>query len=247
MLKLIKLVAWVKGHGVAILAVISILGLGIGGIQSCRADRAELEAARLDGKLQEQVKDQNLLYGEVEKKDKARAEAETAEKKKRADLEARIQKFQKDTVAGKRALRKEKAKTTLLPPSELVVEIAQRIGDELTLTGDRLYLFTRTGTERTLDRFKDGEFYLSEYNKFQGVIADHEAEVKSFNTSIGEYKESVADNLEGWNDCRETLATAQDDIKKWKKVGKANAWKGRKQGAFWTAVIFGGGKLLGWW
>lgn len=224
MFKLMKLFSWIKGHGTAILAVISILGISIGGIQSCRANQAELKAARLDGKLQEQVADQNLFYEEVAKKDGERAVAEAAEKQVRKDLEARIQKFQKDTVAGKRALRKEKEKTAMLPPTELVTQINERIGDESSLTGAGLFLFTRLGANNTLDRFVDGEFYLSEYNKFQGVLTDHEAEVASFNTSIEECKEGKADNLEGWDDCRGTLATAQKDIKTLKKVGKASVF-----------------------
>jgi len=241
----LKLFSWIKSHWVLLLIIATVLIGGVCTVQSCRVGKWQLEAARLDGQLQEQVKDQNLLYEEDEKKDKAREVAEAAEKQVRKDLEARIQKFQKDTVVGKRALRKEKEKTATLPPTELVAQINQRIGDESSLTGAGLFLFTRLGTNNTLDRFKDGEFYLSEYNKFEGVLADHEAEVESFNTSIGELKESVADKLGGWNDCRETLATAQKDIKALKKVGKASVWKGRKQGAFWTAVIFGGLKLFG--
>ena len=247
MFKLIKLVAWIKSHWALLLIIATVLIGGMYGVQSCRVGKLQLEAARLDGKLQEQVKDQNLLYGETEKKDKARALAEAAEKQVRKDLEARIQKFQKDTVVGKRALRKEKEKTAVLPPTELVTQINERIGDESSFTGAGLFLFTRLGANNTLDRFKDGEFYLSEYNKFQGVITDHEAEVASFNTSIGECEKAVVDNLSGWMDCRVTLDTAQEDIKKWKKVGKGNVWNGRKQGALWTAIILGGFKLVGVW
>lgn len=242
-----KLFTWVKSHWALLLIIATVLIGGVCTVQSCRVGKWQLEAARLDGKLQEQVKDQNLLYGEAEKMRATRRIAEAAEKKKRADLEARIQKFQKDTVAGKQALKKEKEKTAAMPPTELVQAINQRIGDESSLTGAGLFLFTRVGTNRTLDRFKDGEFYLSEYNKVQGVLTDHEAGVESFNTSIEACEEAVIENLMGWEDCRETLATAQDDIKKWKKVGKASVWRGRKQGAFWTAIIAGGLKLFGVW
>jgi len=245
--KLIKVFTLFKNHGGKILAVVTIVIAIFGGMQSCRANKAEAEAARLDGKLQEQVKDQNLLYTEAGKKDKARALAEAAEKQVRKDLEARIQKFQKDTVAGKRALRKEKEKTATLPATELVMQINERIGDESSLTGAGLFLFTRIGANNTLDRFKSGEFYLSQYNKFQGVFDDHDAEVKSFNTSIGKLTKSAADNLKGWDDCRVTLDTAQDSIVAEKKKGKASVWRGRKQGAFWTAFIAGGLKLFGVW
>ena len=115
------------------------------------------------------------------------------------------------------------------------------------MTGAGLFLFTRLGTNRTLDRFKDGEFYLSEYNKFQGVLADHETEVESFNTSIGECEDTAATNLKGWDDCRETLATALTDIEAQKKVARASVWRGRKQGAFWTIIIGGGLKIMGLW
>lgn len=247
MLKLIKLVTFFKSHGTAIIVVASVACVAIGGIQSCRANRWEAEAHRLDGKLAEQQADQDKLYGQAAKERAKRNVAEAKEKKKRADLEARIQKFQKDTVIGKRVLKKEKEKTAVLPPTELVTQINERIGDESSLTGADLFLFTRLGANNTLDRFKDGEFYLSEYNKFQGVLADHEAEVESFNTSISEHKETIADNLVGWDDCRGTLATAQDSIVAEKKKGKASVWKGRKQGAIAVVIIAGGLKLLGVW
>ena len=242
-----KLLLWLKDHGKLILTIISIVIAVFGGIQKIRADRWEEEALRLDGKLKEQVADQNLLYGEAAKSGAERRVAEAEEKRVRKDLEARIQKFQKDTVAGKRALAQEKKRTAAMPPTELVIAINQRIGDESSLTGAGLFLFTRVGTNRALDRFKDGEFYLSEYKKFQGVLADHKTEVDSFNTSIEECEEAVIDNLMGWEDCRETLATAIDDIEVEKKKGKASAWRGRKQGAFWTIVVAGGLKLFGVW
>lgn len=247
MFKLGKLFAFFKSHSISIIVIASIVIAIVSGISTWRANYWKKESLRLEGKLEEQVVDQNLLYTEAEKKDKARTEAEIAEKKKRNDLEARIQKFQKDTVAGKRALRKEKEKTVVLPPTELVMQINERIGDESSLTGAGLFLFTRLGTNNTLDRFKDGEFYLSEYNKFEGVIADHNTEVESFKTSIKKFKKSVADNLEGWEDCRETLTTAQTSIVAEQKKGKASVWRGRKQGAFWTVVIGGGLKLFGVW
>ncbi len=242
-----KLFKWLKDHMKSILTMISIIVVIIGGIQTIRANRWEREALRLDGKLAEQRADQDKLYGEreIERADRRVKEAE--EKEKRKDLEARIAKFQKDTVAGKRALAQEKKKTAAIPPTELVKAINQRIGDESSLTGAGLFLFTRQGTNRTLDRFKDGEFYLSEYNKFQGVIDDHKAEVDSFNTSITECEEAVIDNLMGWEDCRETLATAIAGRAADKKTAKAAVWRGRKQGAFWTAIIAGGLKLLGVW
>lgn len=244
---LIKLSSWFKGRWKLLLIIAGILAIAYGSIQTHRANRWEREALRLDGKLTEQQADQDKLYKEGAIERAERNVAEAKEKKKRADLEARIQKFQKDTVIGKRALRKEKEKTAVLPPTELVVEINQRIGDESSLTGAGLFLFTRLGANNALDRFKDGEFYLSEFNKFQGVIADHEAEVDSFNTSIGECEKSVFTNLEGWNNCRETLATAQQSIVTEKKKAKASVWRGRKQGAIWTIVIAGGLKLLGVW
>jgi len=247
MFKLIKLVAWVKSHWALLLIIVTVLVGGVCGVQSYRVGKWKLEAARLDGKLQEQVADQDLLYEKTKKKDGERAVAEAAKKQVRKDLEARIQKFQKDTVAGKRALRKEKEKTAVLPPTELVTQINQRIGDESSLTGAGLFLFTRLGANNTLDRFVDGEFYLSEYNKFEGVITDHKAEVKSFKTSVGECEIARVENLMGWMDCRVTLDTAQDSIVAEKKKGKASVWRGRKQGAFWTAIIAGGLKLLGVW
>ncbi len=242
-----KLFVWFKDHGKSILTIISIVIAIFGGIQTIRADKWEKEALRLDGKLQEQKADQDLVYLQIAKMRAKRRVAEAEEKRARKDLEARIQKYQKDTVAGKRALAQEKKKTVALPPTELVQAINQRIGDESSLTGAGLFLFTRLGTNRTLDRFKDGEFYLSEYNKFQGVIADHKTEIDSFNISIGECEEAVIDNLMGWEDCRETLNTAIAGRAADKKTGKASVWRGRKQGAFWTIIIAGGLKLLGVW
>ncbi len=242
-----KLFVWFKDHGKLILTIISIAIAVFGGIQKIRGDRWEKESLRLDGKLKEQKGDQDLLYLQIAKMRAKRRVAEAAEKQVRKDLEARIQKFQKDTVIGKRALAQEKKRTAAMPPTELVIAINQRIGDESSLTGAGLFLFTRVGTNRALDRFKDGEFYLSEYKKFQGVLADHKTEVDSFNTSIEECEEAVIDNLMGWEDCRETLATAIDDIEVEKKVAKASVWRGRKQGALWIAIIAGGLKLFGVW
>ncbi len=242
-----KLFVWFKDHGKLILTIISIVIAIFGGIQKVRANKWEAESLRLDGKLEEQVADQNRYYGEVAKTRAERRVKEAEEKQVRKDLEARIQKFQKDTVAGKRALAQEKKKTLALPPTELVQAINQYIGDESSLTGAGLFLFTRVGTNRTLERFKDGEFYLSEYNKFQGVITDHKTEIDSFNISITECEEAVVDNLFGWEECRETLATAITGRVADKKTAKASVWQGRKQGAFWTVVIAGGLKLFGVW
>ncbi len=242
-----KLFVWFKDHGKLILTIISIVIAVFGGIQKVRADHWEAESLRLDGKLGEQVVDQNLLYAKAEKKEKARAVEKAAEKKKRNDLKARIQKFQKDTVAGKRALAQEKKKTVALPPTELVQAINQYIGDESSLTGAGLFLFTRVGTNRTLERFKDGEFYSTEYYKFEWILADHEAAIEAFNISITECEEAVVDNLFGWEDCRETLATAITGRATDKKMAKASVWQGRKQGAFWTIVVAGGLKLFGVW
>ncbi len=247
MFKLIKLISFFKSHSTSIFVIASIVIAIVGGIQVRRANKWEKEALRLEGKLKEQVADQNLLYGEAEKERATRRIAEAEEKRIRRDLEARIEKFQKDTVAGKQALRKEKEKTTLLPPTELVMQINERIGEESSLTGAGLFLFTRLGTNRTLDKFKDGEFYLSEYYKFQDVLDDHKAEVESFNTSIAECEEAVVDNLVGWEDCRETLATSIANNYAIRKAGKANVWRGRKQGAGVVVIIGGILKLFGVW
>ena len=242
-----KLFLWVKGHSTSIIVIATIFITMVSGIQTWRGNRWEREALRLDGKLAEQQADQDLLYAEAAKERVKRAEAEAEEKAKRTELEASIQKYKNESEIAKQALAQEKKKTATFPPTELVAEINQRIGDESSLTGAGLFLFTRLGTNRTLDRFKDGEFYLSEYNKFQEVLADHEAEVKSFNTSIAECEEEKVDNLKGWDDCRETLATAVAGRAADKKVAKASVWRGRKQGAFWTIVVAGGLKLLGVW
>ncbi len=242
-----KLFVWIKDHATAIgIVAMIILALGAG-IQGHRASKWEKEALRLDGKLQEQKADQDLMYGEAVKARAERGIKEAEEKQVRKDLEARIQKFQKDTVAGKRALAQEKKKTAAIPPTELVQAINQHIGDESSLTGAGLFLFTRVGTNRTLERFKDGEFYSTEYYKFEGILADHETEIDSFNISITECEEAVIDNLFGWEDCRETLATAIKGREADKKVARAGVWRGRKQGALWIAVIAGGLKLFGVW
>ncbi len=242
-----KLFTWVKDHGKSILTIISIVIAVFGGIQKIRADRWEKESLRLDGKLTEQKADQDRYYGEAAKTRADRRIKEAAEKQVRKDLEARIQKFQKDTVAGKRALAQEKKKTVALPPTELVQAINQYIGDESSLTGAGLFLFTRVGTNRTLERFKDEEFYSTEYYKFEWILADHEAAIDSFNISITECEEAVVDNLFGWEECRETLNTAIAGRAADKKTAKASVWQGRKQGAFWTILVAGGLKLFGVW
>jgi len=242
-----KLFVWVKDHGKSILTVISIVVAIVGGIQTIRANRWEREALRLDGKLKEQKGDQDRYYGEVAKSRAERRIKEAEEKKKREALESRIAKVIREGEKAKKALELEKTKTATLPPTELVAEIVERIGFESNLIKSGLYLFTQKGTERTLDRFKDGEFYLSEYNKFQGVLDDHKTEIESFNDSIAECEATAIDNLKGWDDCRETLATALAGREADKKTAKASVWRGRKQGAFWTIVIAGGLKLFGVW
>jgi len=242
-----NLLKWFKEHGKSILTVISIVFAIIGGIQTIRANKWEKESLRLEGKLEEQVENQNELFKEAEKERSARAVTEAAEKKKRKDLEARIQKFQKDSVIAKQALKKEKQKTATMPPTELVAQINERIGNESSLTGAGLFLFTRLGTNRTLDRFKNGEFYLSEYNKFQKVLDDHETEVNSFNESIASCEEEKETNLTGWNNCRKTLATAISSREADKKAAKASIWRGRKQGVLWTIAVGGVLKIFGVW
>lgn len=235
--KLIKVVSLFKNHGGKILTVVSIVIAIFGGMQNCRANKWEAEAARLDGKLEEQQADQDKLYVEATKARVARTVEKVAEAKERAQLEANIKKLRNEGLVAKRALVAEKKKTILLPPTELVKEVAARIGDELTLTGERLYLFTRTGTERTLNRFKDGEFHLTEYAKYQKVLVDHATEIASFNKSIASCEEAVVENLVGWEDCRETLATAQTDIVVLKKTKQGAVWRGRKQGAIVVVII----------
>ena len=56
MFKLIKLVAWFKSHWALLLVIATVLVGGVCTVQSCRVGKWQLEAARLDGKLQEQVK-----------------------------------------------------------------------------------------------------------------------------------------------------------------------------------------------
>jgi hypothetical protein len=245
--KLVKVLGFFKSHATTI-SVLATIILAIGaGIQGHRANKWEAEVARLDGKLEEQQADQDKLYGEAAKARATRNVERAEEAAERARLEASIKKARAEGLVAKRALAAEKKKTATLPPTELVKEVAARIGDELTLTGDRLYLFTRTGTERTLNRFKDGEFHLGEYAKYQKVLKDHAIEIASFNESITSCELAVVENLVGWNDCRETLATAQADIIAIKKTKKGGVWRGRKQGAIVVGIIVGGLKLFGVW
>lgn len=242
-----KALLWIIGHWKLLAGIAAAALIAFGGIQSCRADKAEREQLRLEGKLEEQMADHDALWDKMQAEREGRAEAEAAEKKKRKNLEARIQKFQRDRVIAKRALAAEKKKTAKLPPTELVAQINERIGDESSLTAGGLFLFSRVGANRTLDRFKDGEFHLSEYIKFQKVIEDHEAEVNSFNTSISECEEEKEENLKGWTECKETLQTALNDIAVLKKIKKSKIWKGRLEGGIFVIIIVGGTKLFGIW
>jgi hypothetical protein len=247
MFKLAKLFLWIKGHGTAI-AIVTTIILALGaGIQVHRANRWEKEALRLDGKLTEQRAGQDKLYAEAAKSREARATEKAAEIELRKELEDQIRAAEKEGEKAKIALAAEKLKTATLPATDLVAQINERIGDESSLTAAGLFLFTRVGTNRTLDKFKDGEFYLSEFNRHLRIIKDHETKAKSFDISLGKCEEEVATNLTGWDDCRETLATAQFSIIAEKKKGKASVWRGRKQGALWTIIIGGGLKLVGVW
>lgn len=235
MLKLIKLFSWFKSHWKLSLSIVAVLIVAFGAFQSGRANWWLKEHHKLEGKLEEQLKDQNLLYGEVERERAVRRLEKAEEKKERERLEARIREAKKESDKAKLELEKEKKKTVLLPPNELVLEIAGRIGDQLTLTDDSLYLFTRLGTERTLDRFKDGEFYLSRHNKQLKTIEDHETKATSFAISLAKCEKAEAKNLKGWDDCRETLATAIKDKDVIRKAIKASV--------FWATVkgVAGGG------
>jgi len=237
MLKLIKLFSWIKGHWKLLLGIISIFITVYAGIQTHRANRAEREQLRLEGKLEEQMSNQDKLFDEAAAARTKRAKERAEERLRRKELEARIQKFKKESEEAKRALEREKEKTAKLPPTELVAEIVERIGFESDLTKSGLYLFTRKGAERTLDRFKDGEFYLSEYSKFQEVIAAHDAEVKSFNESIAECEEEKEGNFAGWEDCRKTLATAIKDKEAIKKAARLSKWRARGEGAVGGALF----------
>ena len=245
--KLIKVFGFFKSHGTKIILLATIVLAIIGGIENYRANKWEAEALRLDGKLKEQQADQDKLYGEAAKARAQRNVEKTEEAKVRKQLEASIAKERAEGLVAKRALAAEKKKTATLPPNELVAEINQRIGDQLTLTEASLYLFTRTGTERTLNRFKDGEFYLSEYGKYQKVLVAHDLEIAAFNTSIEQCEEAVIDNLMGWEDCRETLTTAMDDIAALKKTKQGGVWRGRLQGGAIAITFVALLKLLGTW
>lgn len=238
MFKLAKLFLWIKGHGTAIIVVASIITAIVGGIQVHRANKWEREALRLDGKLKEQTADQDKLYKEAAKKRKARMEERAAEREKREKLEARILAAKKEGEKAKRALAEEKRKTATLPATELVAQINERIGDESSLTAAGLFLFTRLGTNRTLDKFKDGEFYLSEFNRHKGIIKDHEEKAKSFDKSLGDCEEEAAENLTGWDDCRETLATAIESKEADRKAAKAGARIGK------VKAFIGGGLFV---
>ena len=244
---LTKVFSLFKNHGGKIATIVSIAIAVFGGIQSCSATRWEAEAQRLDGKLEEQQADQDKLYGEAVKARATRNVEKAEEAAERTRLEASIAKARAEGLVAKRALADEKKKTVTLPPNELVAEITQRIGDQLTLTEASLYLFTRTGTERTLNRFKDGEFYLSEYGKYQQVLQDHGLEIASFNTSIKQCEETAATNLTGWDDCRGTLATAMTDIATLKQTKRGGVRRGRLQGGAITITFVALLKLLGTW
>lgn len=245
--KIIKLLGWIKGNWMPIVSIITAIIIAVGAIQTWRANYWQKEHLRLEGKLEEQRADQDKLWAEALKKDGQREIEKAVEQAERERLEARIQRVIREGEMAKRALEREKQRTATLPPTELVAQINERIGEESSLTAGGLFLFTRTGANRTLDRFKDGEFHLSEYTRLKGAMTDHDAEVASFNVSLGECEATQAANLTGWDDCRETLGTALDDIDTLKKVSKASVWRGRKQGAFWTIIIGGGLKLLGVW
>lgn len=242
-----KLFKWFKEYGELLAIISAIVLVAIAGIQSCRVSKLVKEHHELKGKLTEQKKDQDKLYADAEvariKRDTERA----VEKSERARLEASIKKARDEGLAAKRALEKEKEKTAKLQPTELVAQIVERIGFESNLTKSGLYLFTRKGAERTLDRFKDGEFYLTEYNRLGKALEDHDLEIASFNTSIEECEKTGATNLKGWDDCRETLATAMKDIDTLEKIKKSGVWRGRVQGGIGAVVIAAGLKLLGVW
>jgi len=227
MFKLAKLILWIKGHATAIGIVATII-LAIGaGIQNHRANRWEKEALRLDGKLKEQVADQDKLYGEAAKARANRNIEKAEERELRKKLEDQIRAAKKEGEKAKRALIEEKRKTATLPATELVAQINERIGDESSLTAAGLFLFTRLGTNRTLDKFKDGEFYLSEFNRHLGIIKDHEKKAESFTTDLAKTEKAEATNLAGWDDCRETLATAIASKEADRKALKANARIGK--------------------
>ncbi len=246
MIKLIKLIAFIKTHA----ATISIVGAIIltigGGMAIHRANRWEKEALRLDGKLKEQTADQDKLYAEAAKGREARATEKAAEIELRKQLEARILAAKEEGEKARIALAEEKRKTATLPATELVAQINERIGNESSLTAAGLFSFTRLGTNRTLDKFKDGEFYLSEFNRHLGIIKDHETKAESFDGSLGGCKEEVAINLTGWDDCRETLATAiaskeadRKALKAGARIGKVKAFIGGGLFVFIIDKIFG--------
>jgi len=245
---ILKFVGWMKGHWKLLAGIITVAITIFGGIQSCRANKWEAEALRLDGKLEEQVADQDKLYAEAAGARKERAMERAAERLKREGLEADIQRLTREGERAKRALAQEKKKTAKLPPTEMAEELDARVGPkEVSLGGSGLYLFTRVGAERTLNRFRDGEFHLAEYGKYQQVLKEHKLEVDSFNTSIASCEETVAKNLKGWDDCRETLATAQQDIAALQKVKASGVWKGRLQGGAIAITFIALLKVCGAW
>lgn len=225
-----KILLWLIGHWKLLAGIAGILLMVYGGIQAGRANRWEREALRLEGQLEEQLKDQDALYAEAAKEREERAWERAAERKKREDLEAKIRKAKEEEKLAKAELEAEKAKTAALPATDLVQQINERIGEESSLTAGGLFLFTRVGANKTLNRFKDGEFYLGEYNRQKGTIEDYIKKEESWNTDLTEARDSEAKNFKGWEDCRETLATAIKEGEALKKAVRGAKWKARGEG-----------------
>lgn len=241
-----KILLWIIGHWKFLAAVMGILVMAYGAIQTTRAGKWYREHLRLEGQLEEQMKDQDKLFKEAAKERKERAMERAAERLKREELEARIQEAKREEKLAKAKLKAEKEKTATLPATELVSQINERIGEESSLTQAGLFLFTRTGANRTLDRFKDGEFCLSQYNKQKGTIADLKEKAASFAKSLAAAEAGEARNFEDWEDCRETLETANRDREALKKARSAAIWKARGEGAIGGGLaIFIFGKIFG--
>lgn len=226
--------------GVVVVAVLLIITF----IKDKEADKWYNEHLVLKGKLEVQTEG-HTKYVTTTENEKAELRIERdGEKKVRVRLEEDIAGIRASAAVDKRKLIAEKKKTATLPPDEIVIQVNERIGDETTLMEAGFFKVTRKGMNKTLDRFKDGEFNLAQWEKVEKAFSKCGEKNKSFDTTVKNLTIDLGKTQVGWDKCKGTLKTSLEDNEALEKTLKAAKWGATVKGIGGVTVVVVVLKLL---
>jgi len=157
---------------------------------------------------------------------------------------ARLTKEKDDLVNSYSAL---KAKVEKADSNFLVGEIGKRIGRKeikFTLAGE--FVLTRTGANRTLFKFYDGEKAEKEVAVLSEMVDSYQRKTISYENAIRIYKQELKANIELKDSALATLAACEKAKKAITDAYKAKQWRSRGEGIILgIAITIVGAKVFG--